>query len=158
LSYAQLDAQANRLAHRLRRLGVGPEVRVGLCLERSPLMVVALLAVLKAGGAYLPLDPDCPRERLALLLREAQAHLLLTQQRLRQRLPDGPAPVLCLDSDEPHWSSDQAEQAECSVRPEHLAYLLYTSGSTGTPKGRPGQPRQPGPRHPGTPALLPRGP
>src|SRR5207302_1454311 len=99
LSYQELDQRANQLAHYLRSLGVGPEVRVGICLERSLEMVVGLLAVLKAGGAYLPLDPEYPSERLAFMLADSQAPVLVTQQGLLQRLPAAAAQVVCLHSE-----------------------------------------------------------
>src|SRR5207302_3219883 len=98
LSYRELDIRANRLAHHLRALGVGPEVVVGLCLERSLEMVIGLLGILKAGGAYLPLDPDYPRERLAFMLADAGARVLVTQSWLRERLDAGGARIVCLDS------------------------------------------------------------
>jgi non-ribosomal peptide synthetase component F len=100
LSYAALDARSSQLAHHLRDLGVGPEVVVGLCLERSIQMVVALLAILKAGGAYLPLDPDYPAERLAFMLADAQAPVVITQQALRGRLTGAPDKVVLIDGDQ----------------------------------------------------------
>jgi amino acid adenylation domain-containing protein len=134
LSYAQLNERANRLAHRLRALGVGPDRLVGVCLERSLELPVALLAVLKAGGAYLPLDPGYPTARLAYMLADANAPVLLTQHQLRPRLPDGPAHTLTLD-DEPPASSDDSSNPESGASADNLAYVIYTSGSTGTPKG-----------------------
>jgi non-ribosomal peptide synthetase component F len=141
LSYAQLNERANRLAHRLRALGVGPDRLVGVCLERSLELPVALLAVLKAGGAYLPLDPGYPTARLAYMLADANAPVLLTQHQLRPRLPDGPAHTLTLD-DEPPASSDDSSNPESGASADNLAYVIYTSGSTGTPKGG----RRPPPR------------
>jgi amino acid adenylation domain-containing protein len=135
LSYGELDRRANRLAHRLRRLGVGPEVRVGICLERSVDLIVGLLAVLKAGGAYVPLDPSYPRERLAFMLSDSLAHVLLTQHRLRGHLPTGDTQVLYLDDEGAVLGSDAAVPPESGVGPDHLAYVIYTSGSTGIPKG-----------------------
>ena len=99
LTYGELDARANQLAHHLRGLGVGPEVVVGLCVERSLEMVVGLLGILKAGGAYLPLDPAYPRERLAFMLADARAPVLLTQSALRAQLPASGAGIVCLDGD-----------------------------------------------------------
>lgn len=135
LSYAALNRRANRLAHYLRGLGVGPEVLVGVCLERSLELVIGLLAVLKAGGAYVPLDPGYPAERLLFMLDDARAPVLLTQQHLLARLAAQQSRVLCLDGDEALW----AQQLECDppslARGEHLAYVIYTSGSTGRPKG-----------------------
>ncbi len=135
LTYAQLNARANQLAHHLRRLGVGPEVLVGICVERSLEMVVGLLGILKAGGAYVPLDPDYPAERLAFMLEDTQAPVLLTQQALRQRLPAHNAQVVCLDAD---WTQiDQQPDANLAAQAnaDNLAYVIYTSGSTGKPKG-----------------------
>ena len=99
LSYGELELRANQLAHHLRALGVGPEVVVGLCVERSPAMIVALIAILKAGGAYLPLDPDYPRERLSFMLADAGAPVLVTQSTLLDRLPAHAARLVQLDAD-----------------------------------------------------------
>ncbi len=135
LTYRELDARANRLAHRLRALGVGPETLVGLCVERSAEMVVGLLGVLKAGGAYVPLDPGFPPGRIAMMLEDARVRVLITEQDLREALPSGDAEVVCLDSD---WSGIEGlpETApDVAISPENLAYVIYTSGSTGKPKG-----------------------
>ncbi|HEU4881000.1 MAG TPA: amino acid adenylation domain-containing protein [Longimicrobium sp.] len=137
LTYRELDARANRLAHHLARLGVGPEVRVGLCLERSPQLMVALLGVLKAGGAYVPMDPGHPAERLAYMLDDSGVAVLLTEERLRASLParDG-IRVIGLDGE---WARIAAEGGEAppesGVTSENLCYVIYTSGSTGRPKG-----------------------
>jgi amino acid adenylation domain-containing protein len=133
LTYGALDARANRLAHRLRQMGVGPEVLVGIAVERSLDMFVALMGVLKAGGAYLPLDPAYPQERLAYMLEDAQARVLLTQEALRASLPPTTAEVVCLDSVDLAGESEEAPTV--AVDGEGLAYLIYTSGSTGRPKG-----------------------
>ncbi|WP_324803086.1 amino acid adenylation domain-containing protein [Pseudomonas sp. JQ170C] len=135
LSYAQLDAAANRLAHCLRARGVGPEHLVGVFAERSLEMVVALLAVLKAGGAYLPLDPDQPDQRLAYMLEDSGATLLLTQAQLLPRLPAGEREVLCLDRDAAHFADYPAHAPSLLNHPDQLAYCIYTSGTTGRPKG-----------------------
>jgi amino acid adenylation domain-containing protein len=132
LNYRQLDHWANGLAHYLRRAGVGPEVCVGICLERSTELLVAILGVLKAGGAYVPLDPSYPKERLALLLRDCQAPVLLTRSPLRDRLPNYAGKVLDLDCDEIAPANSSPAVA---VFPDNLAYVIYTSGSTGQPKG-----------------------
>ncbi|HEY0734967.1 MAG TPA: amino acid adenylation domain-containing protein, partial [Herpetosiphonaceae bacterium] len=135
LSYAELNSCANQLAHHLQRLGVGPDVAVGICIERSLEMAIAVLAVLKAGGAYLPLDPAYPQERLTFMLADTQAPVLLTQERLLATLPSHSAHVICLDTEwdrisyEPTWPTTNAASAD------NLAYLIYTSGSTGRPKG-----------------------
>jgi amino acid adenylation domain-containing protein len=133
LSYSQLDERANRLARRLRRLGVGPDVLVGVCAERSLEMVVALLGVLKAGGAYVPLDPAYPRERLAFMLEDARAPVLLTQSHLVEGLPGHGAVSLCLDAE---WEeAEQGADFDFGMCETNLAYVIYTSGSTGRPKG-----------------------
>jgi len=135
LTYRELNQKANQLAHYLRKLGVGPETFVGVCAERSIEMVVGLLAILKAGGAYVPLDPAYPKERLAFMLEDTQAPVLLTQQRLIERMPEHTGRVVCLDAD---WSTIAQEFDEnpiSAVRPNNMAYVIYTSGSTGKPKG-----------------------
>jgi amino acid adenylation domain-containing protein len=133
LSYAELNLQANRLAHRLIAHGVGAEVRVGLAVERSIDMVVGLLAILKAGGAYVPLDPGYPAERLAYMLRDSGVSLLLTQRHVRPHLPDSHATVLELDTLE--LNEQPPHDPEVALHGQNLAYVIYTSGSTGRPKG-----------------------
>ena len=135
LSYGELDARSSRLAHHLRGLGVGPEVVVGLCIERSLAMLVGLVGILKAGGAYLPLDPDYPPERLAFMLADAGAPVLLTRAALRAHLPAHDAHVVCLDADWPAIARQPATAPATNLAPQHPAYVIYTSGSTGTPKG-----------------------
>ncbi|HEU4559345.1 MAG TPA: amino acid adenylation domain-containing protein, partial [Longimicrobium sp.] len=136
LTYGELDARANRLAHHLAGLGVGPETRVAICLERGPELVVAILAVLKAGGAYVPLDPAYPAERLAFMLADAAVPVLVTQESLRAALPagDGVA-VVSVDGDGARIAAESEENPDRRVSPDNLAYVIYTSGSTGTPKG-----------------------
>ncbi|HLL46627.1 MAG TPA: amino acid adenylation domain-containing protein, partial [Longimicrobiaceae bacterium] len=136
LSYAELERRSRGLARRLAAHGVGPESRVGVCLERGPEMVVALLGTLRAGGAYLPLDPSYPAERLAYMLQDSGASVLLTQPRLRERLPDFAGDVVLLDGGTEH-DQPQPRAAYPAPRssPENLAYVIYTSGSTGRPKG-----------------------
>jgi aspartate racemase len=136
LTYQELNQRANGLARYLQSLGVGPEVMVGVCVERSLEMVIGLLAILKAGGAYLPLDPGYPAERLAFMLSDTRAPVLLTQQRLEERLPDYSGRVICLDADWPAMDPGQGEANLVRVpSAESLAYVMYTSGSTGRPKG-----------------------
>ena len=143
LSYGALNARANRLAHWLLAHGVGPERVVGIALERSPEMVVALLATLKAGGAYLPLDPEYPAARLAQMLGEAAPVLVLTSRSVRARLPQE-LELLALDAPEtqaalaraPTHNPTDADRPT-PLRPQHPAYVIYTSGSTGRPKGAP---------------------
>ena len=135
LTYQALDEQSNQLAHYLQWAGVGPEQIVALCLERSPMVAVAMLAVLKAGAAYLPLDPDYPPARLAYMLADSQATLLITQHHLQQQLPPNDLPVVYLDSDWPAIVAEESGLLETAVHPPNLAYAIYTSGSTGDPKG-----------------------
>ncbi|HEX2188915.1 MAG TPA: amino acid adenylation domain-containing protein, partial [Longimicrobiaceae bacterium] len=136
LTYRELNRRANRLAHHLVRLGVGPEVRVGICQERGPDLVVSILGVLKAGGAYVPLDPDYPAARLELTLTDSGVAALLTQERLRALLPvpDG-VQVVSVDGAAPRIAAESAENPRGGATPRNLAYLIYTSGSTGVPKG-----------------------
>ncbi|HKD02046.1 MAG TPA: amino acid adenylation domain-containing protein, partial [Terriglobales bacterium] len=133
LTYGEWNRQANRLAHYLRTLGVGPDSLVGLCLERSAPMMVALLAVLKAGGAYVPLNPDNPRPRLAQQLSGAVA--LITESRLLGQMPEFAGAKLCLDGDEKLWATQAVSNPDLRTTPENLVYVIYTSGSTGVPKG-----------------------
>ncbi|RYZ40514.1 MAG: amino acid adenylation domain-containing protein, partial [Myxococcaceae bacterium] len=135
LTYRELEARANQLAHHLRALGVGPEVRVGVCAERSLEMVVALLGVLKAGGAYVPIDPSAPAERLSYQVEDSAVAVLLTQRHLVDGLSVGSTPVVCLDSDWARVERSSPEPVASGVGPGHLAYVIYTSGSTGRPKG-----------------------
>ncbi len=134
LSYAALNERANQLAHRLQALGVGPDVPVGLCMERSPDMVVGLLGILKAGGAYVPLDPTYPPARLLFMLEDASVPLLITQQPLAEHLQATQASVLSLDS-EPALATQSVADPLFPASPDNLAYIIYTSGSTGQPKG-----------------------
>jgi amino acid adenylation domain-containing protein len=135
LSYAELDRQANRLAHYLRSAGVGREVAVGLYLERSPAMVVTALAILKAGGAFIPLDPVQPPARLAFMLQDSGARVVVTTTALAQRLSAGSWQVITLDGDAEKIKSQPQTVPQVTVKPEDLAYIIYTSGSTGQPKG-----------------------
>ncbi|HEX6041572.1 amino acid adenylation domain-containing protein [Longimicrobium sp.] len=133
LSYAQLDARANALAHRLIALGVRAESRVALCLERGPEMPVSMLAALKAGAAYVPVDPDLPEERIGWMLADAQPSVVLTQARLMDGLASAGLPVIAVDADAAESASTEAPSV--IVDPQSIAYVIYTSGSTGTPKG-----------------------
>jgi amino acid adenylation domain-containing protein len=139
LTYRELNEQANRLAHYLQTLGVGPDVCVGVCLERGPALIVAVLGILKAGGAYVPLDPRHPAERLATILAESAAPLVLTQ---RHGLAADPAAlhatgaqVICVDTDAAAWAEARTADPPDGATPANLAYIIYTSGSTGGPKG-----------------------
>ena len=135
LTYHELNTRTNQLAHYLKSLGVGPEVLVSICVERSPQMLVGILGILKSGGAYVPLDPVYPPERLALMLEDSQSSVLVTQQKIAAWLPKHKAKVVCLDTD---WEVIARESQEIhvnNVTAENLAYVIYTSGSTGVPKG-----------------------
>ncbi len=135
LSYAELDSQANRLAHYLRSVGVGRDMAVGLYLERSPAMVVTALGILKAGGAYIPLDPVQPVARLAFMLKDSDARVVVSTTALAERLSPGPWQVVTLDGDAEKIAAQPAGSPDCAVMPADLAYIIYTSGSTGQPKG-----------------------
>ncbi len=135
LTYWELNGRANQLAHYLQKLGVGPEVLVGICMERSQEMVVVLLGILKAGGAYVPLDPQLPQERLAYILEDAQVSVLLTQERLQAGLPDNGTHLVCLDTIWQTINQESQENPVSGVTAANLAYAIYTSGSTGKPKG-----------------------
>ncbi|MGH2387598.1 MAG: non-ribosomal peptide synthetase, partial [Chloroflexota bacterium] len=135
LSYRDLDAQSNQLAHYLRSLGVSAEVLVGICMERSPAMIVAALAVWKAGGAYIPMDPAYPAERLAFILRDAQAPVLVGMQCQIDRLQGASPRTVALDTEAARLAAQPTEPLAGRVAPDDAAYVVYTSGSTGEPKG-----------------------
>ena len=135
LSYGELNRRANQLAHYLQTLGVGPEVLVAICLERSLDFVVALMAVLKAGGAYLPLDPSYPERRLTFMLQDSSASMLLTHTGFRAVFSATHAQLVCLDADREALARQSESNPTAAVTPQHLAYVIYTSGSTGEPKG-----------------------
>ncbi|MFL5591506.1 MAG: non-ribosomal peptide synthetase [Ktedonobacteraceae bacterium] len=135
LTYRELNQRANQLAHYLQTLGVRPNVLVGLCVERSLDMVVGLLGILKAGGAYVPLDPSYPPDRLAFMVEDAQAPVLVTQQHLVSRLPVQQARVICLDADAAVLAQQSPSDPISAVTADDLVYIIYTSGSTGRPKG-----------------------
>ncbi|WP_292804315.1 non-ribosomal peptide synthetase [Nostoc sp. NMS7] len=135
LTYHQLNCRANQLAHYLKSLGVGADLLVGICVERSIEMVVGLLGILKAGGAYVPLDPEYPTERLRFMLEDAQVPVLLTQQRLVDRLTQHQAQLVCLDTDWQMISQLSQDNLITEAQATNLAYVIYTSGSTGQPKG-----------------------
>ncbi len=135
LTYAELNARANQLAHFLREAGVGPETPVGICVDRSPELAVAVLGVLKAGGAYVPLDPAYPSERLAFMLADSAVRLLLTREHLLASLPEYSGPVVALDAEWPRIAQHPATDPAPVATGQNLAYVIYTSGSTGRPKG-----------------------
>jgi surfactin family lipopeptide synthetase A len=135
LTYRELNRRANQLAHYLTKLGVGPDVLVGICIERSLEMVVGLLGILKAGGAYVPLDPVYPAERLSFMLEDADVPVLLAQRHLLAQLPGTNARVVSMDSDWHEIAAERADNLASRASPENLAYVIYTSGSTGRPKG-----------------------
>jgi amino acid adenylation domain-containing protein len=134
LTYAELNARANQVAHLLRSKGVGPDRIVGLCMQRSPELLIGLLGILKAGGAYLPLDPTLPRERLGLMLGETGVRLLLTLASSQDRLPEHGAEIFCLDREQLALDGAATDDPTWSVAPTDLANAIYTSGSTGLPK------------------------
>jgi amino acid adenylation domain-containing protein len=135
LSYRELNSRANQLAHYLRRLGVGADVKVGVCFDRSLEMVIGVLATVKAGGSYVPLDPEYPRERLQFMLNDAQCSVLLANERVLNALPKAKMPVLCLDRDWNKVERESDDNPQNENDGETLLYVIYTSGSTGQPKG-----------------------
>ncbi|NQE37638.1 non-ribosomal peptide synthetase [Microcoleus asticus] len=137
LTYLELNSKANQLAHYLQQLGVGADVLVAICMERSLEIAIAVLGVLKAGAAYVPLDPAYPQERLTFMLADTQAPVILTQSHLISELPAHQARAVCLDADWETISSHSTENPASTVSPQNLTYTIYTSGSTGKPKGVP---------------------
>ncbi len=135
LSYDELNRRANQLAHHLQKMGAGPDTLVGVCMERSLEMVIALYGILKAGAAYVPIDPEYPQQRIEFMLKDAAVPVLLTQERLRQSLPAYKGRVLCLDRDLSSILDEPANNPVNATNPGNLAYMIYTSGSTGQPKG-----------------------
>lgn len=135
VTYSDLNAQANRLAHYLKQFGVGAESLVGICIPRSPRMVTTVLAILKAGGAYVPLDPAYPKDRLALMLSDSGAEVLLTQSALADQFSDYRGRLICLDTDVAEIAAHGSENLTGNAKPDDAAYVIYTSGSTGRPKG-----------------------
>ena len=135
LTYRELNQRANQMAHFLRGLGVGPEVLVAICVERGIEMIAGLLGILKAGGGYVPLDPNYPKERLALMLEDAGAAILLSQAKLLERLPETEARIVHLDCEWDSITQSSTDNPAANANPCNLAYVIYTSGSTGRPKG-----------------------
>lgn len=135
LTYRELNERANQLAHLLRKNGAGPDVLVGLCLERTLELVVAILGILKSGAAYVPLDPTYPKERVAYILADAHAPLLVTQVKLAEGLTGHSAKAICLDRDAAALAQESTANPALTTTAENLAYVIYTSGSTGRPKG-----------------------
>jgi amino acid adenylation domain-containing protein len=135
LTFDQVNRRANQLAHLLRQKGVGPEVLVGIFMQRSLEMVIGVLAVLKAGGAYVPMDPCYPGERISFMLEDTRLSIVLTQQSLLKKLPSQLAQVIHVDMEEKEIREEDSADLDCEVEPENLAYVIYTSGSTGQPKG-----------------------
>ncbi|HET8841782.1 MAG TPA: amino acid adenylation domain-containing protein, partial [Ktedonobacteraceae bacterium] len=135
LTYRELNCRANQLAHYLQMLGIGPQVLVGLCVERSVEMIVGLLAILKAGGAYVPIDSAYLAERLAFILQDSQVTVLLTQERLLAQIPEHQARLVCLDADRDAIAMHPDANTHSRATAKNLAYMVYTSGSTGRPKG-----------------------
>ncbi len=135
LTYAELNLRSNQLGHHLRRLGVGPDIHVGVCMERSPDLVISLLGILKAGGAFVPIDPGYPRDRQAYMLTDAHPKVLLTHQDLAGTLPRFDGRIVCLDKAWPSLEQESRTALPRTVTLDNLAYIIYTSGSTGKPKG-----------------------
>jgi non-ribosomal peptide synthetase component F len=135
LSYRELNQRANQVAHHLRKRGVGPDDLIGVCLQRSTELVVALLGVWKSGGAYVPLDPAYPEERLSFMVNDAAVKVLLTEERCRHLFASMPEKAVCLDSDWPAIAKENTDNLDIEATPSNLAYVMYTSGSTGKPKG-----------------------
>ena len=135
LSYDELNRKANQLARYLQKSGVGPEVIVGISMERSADMIVAMLGALKAGGAYVPIDPNYPQERIEYMINDSQLSVLLTQERLQSSMPTSDAEIVCIDSEWSAIEGEAAENLENQTNVANLAYVIYTSGSTGRPKG-----------------------
>lgn len=135
LTYRELDRRSNQLARHLRRLGVAPDMPVGLAVERSTGLLVGMLGILKAGGAYVPLDPSYPSARLTMMLEDSAARVVVTEEAVRHRLPEGNALQVRLDSDWPLITRETDAPPDTGVAPNNLAYVIYTSGSTGRPKG-----------------------
>ena len=135
LSYAELNRRANQLAYTLQTLHIGPDMLVGICMERSLEMIIALLGILKAGAAYVPMDPGYPQERLIYMLQDAQVSVVLAQNKFRERGSFGNVAIHCLDTDWSAFSIAPMVNPKHTILPEHLAYMIYTSGSTGQPKG-----------------------
>ena len=134
LSYGELNERANQVAHYLRRLGVGPQRLVGVCLERSIEMVAGLLGILKAGGGYVPLDPAYPKERLSFMVEDARLFALLTEAQFVEQLP-AHEQVICLDISRSAIAKESKENPSKETTADNAAYVIYTSGSTGKPKG-----------------------
>ncbi|MDT5268509.1 MAG: hypothetical protein QOH49_695, partial [Acidobacteriota bacterium] len=135
LSYSELNARANQLAHHLCSVGVVPEMRVGLLAERSTEMIIGILGILKAGAAFVPIDPQHPFERISFMLEDVQSHVVVTQQHLVEKLPADPAIIVCLDADGEESRQYSRENPSCEGATRNVAYVIYTSGSTGQPKG-----------------------
>jgi len=135
ITYKQLDERANQLAHRLIRLGVGPEIAVGICLPPSVDQLVAIIGVLKAGGFYVPLDPAYPHDRLSFILNDTGAAVLITERSVADEIFDGQLTTLFMEEERQSLATEPTSKPECGVTPQNIAYVIYTSGSTGQPKG-----------------------
>jgi non-ribosomal peptide synthetase component F len=131
LTYRELNERANQVARYLRKRGVGPEILAGVCLERSLELVIALFGVWKAGGAYIPLDPAYPQDRLAFMVRDVEMEVLLTDERCKGMLPSASYKFVCLDSEWPTISRESTRNLDATANPSNLAYVMFTSGSTG---------------------------
>lgn len=135
LTYAELDRRANQMAHYLQRIGIAPEMRVGVCMERTPELLALLLGILKVGGVYLPIDPTCPPERLSYMLNDAAVPIVLTQDKLHAQFAESSARIICIETVRDAIAQESAALVERESHPDMAAYVIYTSGSTGQPKG-----------------------
>jgi amino acid adenylation domain-containing protein len=135
LSYAELNRRSNQLGHRLREMGVGPDVLVGICMDRTEDLVIALMGTLKAGGAYIPLDPEYPEERLNMMIEDAQPLVVISESQYAGLLTCGSAQLFLIDQEREALENESEKNLSCTSAPENLAYVIYTSGSTGKPKG-----------------------
>ncbi|MBA4149812.1 MAG: amino acid adenylation domain-containing protein [Verrucomicrobia bacterium] len=135
ISYRELNAKANQIAHHLRALGIGPDSIVGICADRSIELTIGVLGIIKAGAAYVPFDPGYPKDRLEFMIADTSAPVILTQEKWRDKLPANTAKILCLDSDSQMFARESTSNPSSETNHDHLAYLIYTSGSTGKPKG-----------------------
>ncbi|NEP42674.1 MAG: AMP-binding protein, partial [Okeania sp. SIO2H7] len=135
LTYKELNNKVNQLANYLQKQGIAPEVRVGICIERNLELVIGILGIIKAGGAYVCLDPAYPQDRISFVLEDTQIPLLLTKNNLKNHLPKTNIPIVCLDTDWEIISQESTDNPDKKLTPDNLAYIIYTSGSTGKPKG-----------------------
>ena len=135
ITYGDLNEKSNQLAHYLRQVGIRTESRVGICIERSSKMIIGILGILKSGGAYLPMDPQYPKDRLAYMLKDSDVDVVLTEEKFAKHFTDTGSEIVCLDTVSQNIALQSRDNLSLGVAPNHLAYIIYTSGSTGKPKG-----------------------